>query len=159
MPDVNSDEFRAYLQAEHIDLVISIACPKIISEETLATPRFGSINYHTGKLPEYRGRQPMFWALLNREKDVTITVHEMRGKLDAGPIVVEEVVPLDSDETLHSLYKKTVARGPEVVCQAVKKIGAGDTSRRENDVRDTQCYSFPSKKDGAEFRARGYRYY
>ncbi len=44
-------------------------------------------NIHPGKLPQYRGPNPVFWQLKNGEDKLGVTIHFINGKYDAGEIV------------------------------------------------------------------------
>ena len=86
----------------------SVFSPMVFKKNLLNSPTFGCINYHTGALPQYRGRQPLFWSILNNEKNIAISIHEMDEKLDNGPIIVQKFIHIEENESLHSLYLKTI---------------------------------------------------
>jgi methionyl-tRNA formyltransferase len=58
---------------------------------------------HGGKLPEYRGPQPVFWEILNRETEGAVTVHRMDEQFDHGPIAASCSVPIGPEDT-HGLH-------------------------------------------------------
>lgn len=154
----NDAEFHQYCQKHKVDLIISIACPKILKESTLKLPKRGTLNYHTGGLPRYRGRQPLFWAKYHREPKIGITVHEMAPALDAGPIVSQHWIENSDELSLHQLYLKTIEAGPRVLLEAMNKIADGDTERMENSDKLASKFSFPSSKEGREYRKKGLRF-
>ena len=151
---INSKIFIDYIKTNHIDLVVSLAASQIFKKEILNTPLKGCINYHTALLPKYRGRQPLFWALLN-DDEVGISIHEMDEKLDNGPIIIQKKVPLNPNETLHSLYLKTIKIGPGLVMEAIEKIDNNCEDRIENNSSYATQYSFPSKGDARLFVSKG----
>lgn len=157
--DVNHPDFHEYLRRENVDVVLSVASPKIFKQALLSTPRCGCINYHTGYLPRYRGRQPLFWALLHDEPVVGITVHEMDQKLDNGPILCQTTVPVDPEDTLHGLYLKTIAKGPDLVVKALDVLGDPEAPRLPNDETQASYFSFPDSAAVAEFRAKRKRFF
>ena len=63
----------------------------------------GVYNFHFAKLPEYRGPQPIFWEIINREPEGAITVHKMDAQLDQGPIAIIETIPILSTDT-HGIH-------------------------------------------------------
>lgn len=157
--DINGAEFSKWLSDKEIDVLVSIACPKIMKSELLERPDLMCINYHTGKLPEYRGRQPLFWALLNDEKEIGITIHEMAKNIDAGDILKQQVVPIQNCKSLHELYLKTLPTGATMMAEMLSELSKGDVSRKENSSTQSTYFSFPGKKDGKLFRASGKSYY
>lgn len=156
---INSKDFIEYIKTSQIDLVISIASPKIFKKDILTAPIKGCINYHTAFLPKYRGRQPLFWALLNEEKEVGISIHEMDEKIDNGPIIVQNKIPVSSKDTLHSLYLKTIKIGPMLLMEAIKKLDNDCKDRIENDSKQATYNSFPIKDDTKLFKSKGKRFF
>jgi hypothetical protein len=156
--DVNSTELADYLK-DQVDVLVSIACPKIIKKNILEAPRLGALNYHTGALPKYRGRQPLYWALKNGEPFVGVTVHEMVPQLDGGPILEQVLVDIHGVKTLHECYRRTLKVGPELIVKAIQSLASGDTQRLPNQSLGERPHRFPSKEDGREFRKKGLRVY
>jgi methionyl-tRNA formyltransferase len=157
---INSKDFIEYIKTNRIDLIVSIASPKIFKKEILTAPRKGCINYHTALLPRYRGRQPLFWALLNEEKDVGISIHKIDEKLDNGPIIIQKKIPVDSKDSLHSLYLKTIKIGPMLLMEAIEKLDDNDYKDTiENNSREATYNSFPTKKDAKLFKSQGKRFF
>jgi methionyl-tRNA formyltransferase len=50
-----------------VDILFN-AQPIYLKEGILGAPKICSLNMHTGKLPEFRGVEPVFHALLNEKK-------------------------------------------------------------------------------------------
>ena len=119
---VNSKGVVKFVATSDIDLMISIASPEVFRGKILKAPQKGCINYHTALLPKYRGRQPLFWALLNDEKEVGISIHEMDESIDSGAIIVQTKVSVSPEDSLHSLYLKTIEIGPRLLLEAIKKL-------------------------------------
>lgn len=156
---INSPEFVTHIRNSGVDLVISIASSQIFKQALLQAPRKGCLNYHTAILPKYRGRQPLFWALLNGEKDVGISIHEMDEDLDNGPILVQRKIPVTPRDSLHSIYLKTLSVGPGLLMEAVEKMDQDCKDRLPNDSGQKTCYRFPTRSDAQLFRSRGRRFF
>ena len=54
------------------ELIVVAAYGKILPEEILNTPPYGSINVHSSLLPKYRGAAPINWAILDGEAETCI---------------------------------------------------------------------------------------
>lgn len=50
------------------ELTVVAAYGRILPEDILEAPRYGSINVHSSLLPKYRGAAPINWAILNGEE-------------------------------------------------------------------------------------------
>jgi methionyl-tRNA formyltransferase len=156
---VNSPELGALIERRGVDVVLSIAAPQIFRQRLLEAPRHGCVNYHMGLLPRYRGRQPLFWAMLHDEPEVGLSVHEMDSELDNGPILVQDTIRVAPDDSLHRLYLRCVARGPALVAQAIDRLAADDPERLPNDAAQASTFSFPDREAVRLFRARGKRFF
>lgn len=84
---VNSQEYIDAVTALRPEMIVSVAAPEIFKSPLLKVASIGCLNIHSGKIPEYRGMMPTFWQMLEKKPAVTVTVHEMVPKLDAGGVV------------------------------------------------------------------------
>ncbi len=155
---LNDASFVRWIRNADIDLLVCVACLELLDPEVLAAPLQGCINYHTALLPRYRGRQPLFWALLNNEPEVGISVHEMDAGLDNGPIIEQLSVEVEPDDTLHTLYERTIRLGPDVLVRAIEKVAQRSTERIPNDAMLATYWRFPTASDGRRFRETGRRF-
>jgi folate-dependent phosphoribosylglycinamide formyltransferase PurN len=158
-PTPNDKGFLRRLGECEADVVVSIASPKIFGKKLLATPRFGCVNFHMGYLPRYRGLAPLFWALLNGEKEMAMTVHEMDAELDNGPILAQRVEPITPSDSVHSLFERGVHLGPGVLLQAIERIASGSPERIENDAAKSSYFGYPKIADGQRLRRLGRRFF
>ncbi|MFC1437564.1 formyltransferase family protein [Streptacidiphilus sp. N1-10] len=84
---VRSGDWRD-LEPGHCDLVVSVLYDRIIGPELINATR-QIVNCHPGPLPDYRGANPVNWALLNGEHRHGITIHAIDTGIDSGPILGE----------------------------------------------------------------------
>ncbi len=100
-------EIRNWFEREKPDLVVVLTFPYIIPALVLdkETPWF---NFHYAPLPDYRGAEPTFWQIKNKEKTGAVTIHRITEKLDAGPIVFADPVPIEPDDT-HGMHLTKLA--------------------------------------------------
>src|SRR5689334_21238254 len=71
---VNAPESVATIRALGADVHLSIAYDQIFGPALRSTARW-FLNVHAGKLPQYRGRNVINWALINGEPEIGLTVH------------------------------------------------------------------------------------
>ncbi len=86
--EANTPEFVAWVQSCRPDLNISVSYDQILRRPLLESARLGFINCHAGKLPYYRGRNVINWAIINNESEVGLTVHYIDAGIDTGDIIV-----------------------------------------------------------------------
>ena len=85
----------ALVQELHPELIVVAAYGRILPEDILNMPPYGSINVHSSILPKYRGSAPINWAVLNGEKVTGVTIMYMAAELDAGDIIRVAETPID----------------------------------------------------------------
>ena len=97
--DSLANDLEPWLRDLRPDVLLTFTFPYRLPLELLRVPRLGGFNVHGGKLPEYRGPQPVFWEILNREAEGAVTVHRMDAELDHGAIVASQSVPIGPEDT------------------------------------------------------------
>ena len=108
------------------DLILSVNYYKIIDINQYLQHKL--INLHIGLLPKYRGNNANAWAVINGEKRVGYTLHEITNILDGGDIFYTFEYEIGNDVTyfnakkainhdistnisqiIHSIYNKQIA--------------------------------------------------
>lgn len=104
------------------DAVCTIGFPYKIPESVLSRPRLGFFNFHGGVLPAYRGPDPVFWQIKNREPHGAIAVHRITPDIDAGGIALIERVPIGPDDTYGLYMQRLGAVLPRVMIEFVQQL-------------------------------------
>lgn len=143
--DVNTAWVVERLRAFAPDLLLSLQ-GQIVKPELLAIPRCGCINKHAGRLPDFRGVWPVFWALLHGEQDCIVTWHWMTPEIDRGGIVYQERIAVEPADTVFSLYQRMYDRLPGAVMALLRCVEQGATPCLQ-DVERGRYYTFPSRDD------------
>ena len=78
----------------------------IIPRSVFSLPVNGFFNVHPGLLPAYRGADPVFYQVKNREKFAGVTVHKINEGIDTGEIVLQEKIVLSPHDTYGQLAEK-----------------------------------------------------
>ena len=96
------------------DLIYTCAFGQFIPESILNIPRFKCVNLHASLLPQLRGGAPIHYAIINRLKKTGLTLMYMIKQMDAGNIIKQFKISIDSNETYKSLYEKLSALAYDV---------------------------------------------
>jgi methionyl-tRNA formyltransferase len=151
---INDGTYLRTIRERNVGVLLSVAAPQIFRADALRSARY-AINVHSGKLPLYRGMMPTFWALLNGEREVVVTVHEMVERLDAGAVLAEIPVPIRPQDSAFDLSSraKTVA-GREVARLLASLDDPTRPQPRPLDMSGQRYYGFPTPQDVARLRSR-----
>jgi methionyl-tRNA formyltransferase len=105
------------------DVILSNGWQFKISNEIISMARLIALNCHSSYLPEYRGGNVTFAPLINEETETGVTVHQLVDKFDAGAILAQERVTIQSGETPQSLNMKRAAITGRVLIDALEIAG------------------------------------
>jgi folate-dependent phosphoribosylglycinamide formyltransferase PurN len=156
--DVNDAATMALIRSWQPDLVISIYLNQLIKGDLIRLPRLGCLNLHPALLPRNRGLFPYFWAMANGDTQSGVTLHWVDEKFDTGDFLLQEVVPIEPDDTMTSLQYKSARVGAEMLVRGVDLIEGGNPPHVPQDNSQAIYYSWPRPADLRRFRQRGGRY-
>lgn len=115
------------------ELIVVAAYGRILPEDILTLPPFGSINVHSSVLPKYRGAAPINWAILDGQKETGVTIMYMTRDLDAGDIVCSKKTDIMPDEDARELTHRLALLGADALEDAIEKIADGTAVRTPQD--------------------------
>ena len=124
-----NEEFIEQIKALNPDVICVVAYGKILPQEILDIPKYGSINVHGSLLPKYRGAAPIQWAVLNGDKVTGVTTMYMSAGMDTGDMILKREVTIGDDETTGELWDRLSKIGGELLVETVKKIENGEAPR------------------------------
>lgn len=96
----------AAIEQYRINLGLVITFSFMIPRKVFSLPAKGFFNIHPGPLPAYRGADPIFHQVKNREKYAGVAIHKVDEGTDSGDVVLQEKIPLHSDDTYGLLSEK-----------------------------------------------------
>lgn len=121
-PNINSSEFIETVQRYECDLFVSMSFNQIFRNELINLPPMKAINCHAGKLPFYRGRNILNWALINDEKEFGVTVHYMNEGIDTGDILAQNCYPITDFDTYATLLERAFEGCATTLYTVIKKM-------------------------------------
>jgi len=102
---------------------------QIFKSGIINLPRHKTINCHAGKLPFYRGRNVLNWALINDEKKFGITVHYVDEGIDTGDIILQRVYPITDNDDYSTLLETAYEKCADALYEAINLIKSGNSQR------------------------------
>ena len=146
--DINHPIWVRKIRELNPDIIFSFYYRDMIGSAILEIPRAGCLNLHGSLLPEYRGRCPINWVLVNGEKETGVTLHYMTPRPDNGDVVCQKKINISDADTAKSLYKKALKASSGMLDEILPQIIAGSTSRYPQDHSKATYYGGRSPKDG-----------
>lgn len=153
LPIITPDDPNLPASVERIralapDFLFSFYYRHMLKPPLLVVPRLGALNMHGSLLPQYRGRVPVNWAVINGETETGATLHYMTAKPDAGDIVAQQAVPILRDETALEVFHKVAAAAAAVLDRSLPALIAGTAPRQPQDLTQGGYFSGRRPADG-----------
>ncbi|MBI4466827.1 MAG: phosphoribosylglycinamide formyltransferase [Acidobacteria bacterium] len=118
-------EVVALLEAKKVDLVCLAGFMRLLSPYFVERFRNRILNIHPALLPAFAGleaqRQAVEWGV----KYSGCTVHFVDENLDAGPIIVQAVVPVHDDDTEETLAARILREEHRIYTEAINLVLSG----------------------------------
>ena len=118
-------QVAAVLDENKVDLVCLAGFMRLLSPYFVAKFPNRILNIHPSLLPSFPGLESQRQALEYGVKFAGCTVHFVDENLDAGPIIVQAVVPVKDDDTEASLSERILKEEHRIYAEAVRLVLEG----------------------------------
>ena len=113
------------LDEHKVDLICLAGYMRLLSPYFVAKFPNRILNIHPSLLPSFPGLESQRQALEYGVKFAGCTVHFVDENLDAGPIIVQAVVPVEDDDTEASLSERILKEEHRIYTEAVRIVLEG----------------------------------
>ncbi len=138
-------QIEPQINFDQVDIILSMNFVNIIPKDFLKKVKYGVINAHAGDLPRYKGNAVANWAIINDEKKITLTIHEMTDELDSGPIYIKEEFYLDDSKDIGDVYNWMEEVIPALFQKTISKINEGEEPKKQSSEKALR--TFPRKPE------------
>ena len=140
---VNTEKFKKELLKLNPDIILVGSWGERISKEIYSIPKIASVNAHPSLLPKYRGPNPYFWTIRNREQYTGVSFHLIDNDYDTGAILAQEEIKIFPSDTGKSLKQRTVLTARGVVCELLKDLNEDIIIPLTQIEEKSSYYSYP----------------
>lgn len=125
------------------DVCVTAAYGQYLPKRFLNIPQCGTLNIHPSLLPKWRGASPVQRSLEAGDNPVGVTVLFTVSKMDAGPIVAQEAVSIDENDTATTILPLLFDLGTNQLLQVLPDVLSGritpNTATLQDDTAATQA--------------------
>ena len=129
----SNPDFLEDLKKLKADLFIIVAYGQILTNSLLEIPIIDCINVHGSLLPKYRGAAPIQRSILAGDKETGITIMRVIRKLDAGQMLLKEVVSISQEMDFGQLEKKLSDISGPLLLQVIKQYETNSVQLEDQD--------------------------
>jgi methionyl-tRNA formyltransferase len=151
-PVENKAQLDNLIESSHFssDLGILIDFGIIVSQEVIDYFKKGIINSHFSLLPEWRGADPISFALLSGQKSTGVSLMLLVKAMDEGPLLAYSELSIDSDATNPSLSGELVDLSHELLKEFVPRYLEDSIEAQAQDItgREVSYSRKLTKNDG-----------
>ena len=121
----------------------------IVSQAVIDAFELGIVNSHFSLLPEWRGADPITFAILSGQPKTGVSLMLIEPSLDTGKLLTQKSLPISSNETTESLTKKLIGLSNQLLVEYLPPYLAGTIKPRAQPHPDRATHSRKlTKEDG-----------
>ncbi|MCL2451742.1 methionyl-tRNA formyltransferase [Candidatus Saccharibacteria bacterium] len=113
----------------------------IVSQHTIDKFPLGIINSHFSLLPEWRGADPITFAILSGQKTTGVSLMLIEPTLDTGQLLAQEELGIAQNETTPSLTDKLINLSNRMLNQYIPLYLDGEITPRDQIHPENATYS------------------
>ena len=113
------------IRAHGAEFVCLAGFLRVVTETFVRAWHNRLVNIHPSLLPAFRGLNTHARAIEAGVRFAGCTLHFVRAEMDAGPIIVQAVVPVKPDDTPDALAERVLAAEHRIYPMALGLIGEG----------------------------------
>jgi len=103
---------------------------------------------HASLLPKYAGGAPLVWALINDEPETGISLFQLGGGVDDGPVAGQRRTAITDTDNIGTVYARIEALAVELVREEFLSVACGTLKPRPQDVSQRTVVPQRSPADG-----------
>lgn len=147
-PEINDSDSLAWIRELRPDIIFCFGWSRLLRTRLLSLPPMGVVGFHPTALPANRGRHPLIWALVLGLKETASTFFFMNNEADAGDLLCQVNVPINSADNASSLYQRVTNIAMEQLREMVPRLAAGEIQRIPQDHKLANVWRKRGVEDG-----------
>lgn len=138
---------ESWLNRMQPDVALVMTFPYKIPQRILDRIPKGMYNFHMARLPQYRGSEPIFWEVFNREPFGAVSVHRMDAGFDTGPLVLQQQVAIDPEDTYGMLRSRLGQVAAQLVVPLLNQLSKNEVQEIAQDESMAKYWPKPGYQD------------
>ncbi len=148
--NLNSPEAVAKLEELQPDAAFAVCISQYLKQPYMEIPRYGTLLYHEGLTPEYKGLHTAFWANYNGDGHrIGYTLLRLNEKLDGGQPIAQGTGKIHPDLARYWGYAghQALIDGLPDVARALDALEQNRSIRVQRDFGAERMYSYAGLSD------------
>lgn len=121
----------------------------IINQDVIDSFPLGIVNSHFSLLPEWRGADPISFAILSGQPKTGVSLMVIDAGLDTGNLITYKSLAIKPDDTTPTLTEALVELSSELLIEHLPRYASGEITPKQQPHPDRATYSRKlTKEDG-----------
>jgi len=150
--NINTKPIRLDLANLSPDILLCAHFNQRVSPEIYDIAKDCSVNIHPSLLPDLKGVDPSFYALLDNYESTGVTLHQLAEDFDTGKTLYQSSIRVKHDDSLFLLNKTLFNAGVELFLQMVKAAKPINHAQTAAPLHASRYDSWPSKVQVSAFK-------
>lgn len=142
-----SNLIKKDIKQNQTELNLLCGFPYILKNNTFSLPKFGTLNLHGGKLPQFRGGSPINWQIIQGRNKIGLSVIKVNKGIDSGEIASEKLFLLKKNQTVKKAHEIANKIFPKMLYESILKITKKKKLKKQNN-KLAKYYKQRSDEDG-----------
>lgn len=147
-PKLSVDEMLLQIEEVKPTFFLVVGFGAILKRAVLDTVAGQVLNIHPSLLPLYRGPAPVVQTLLDGATQTGVSLMEIDTKMDHGPILAQESIPLRGTEYPDELYKILTQKGVHLFLEQITAYLLEEVDLLPQNHFEATITHFVKKDDG-----------
>jgi len=120
----------------------------ILKPEVLSIAKRYTLNIHGGIVPKYRNVHSDFWAISKNDlNNIGTSIIHLDPGVDTGDIAIQEILKVNSNDTMFSIKKKNIELSLKLITQAIEMVKLENLPKIKQNQLSGSFYKTPSFLD------------
>ncbi|MEH6455851.1 MAG: formyltransferase family protein [Cocleimonas sp.] len=156
--DINSIQITNLIKNKKPDFLLCAHFNQLLKEPVLSIEDMQFINIHPSLLPNYKGVDPVFFAMRDNVKDLGVSLHNMDESFDSGEVLLQTKIKMDETKSLLFNNCQLFEEGIKLALKWMKNDQVYTPIQKVLKDNSNDNYdSWPSSKDVGSFKKSGKR--
>lgn len=149
-PGANSYQFMQLVETYQPDVILIGSWGEILKRHVLTLPDCKVINCHPSLLPAHRGANPYVSTIRAGEIRSGVTFHYVDEQIDSGPVLMQEEVVIQKEDTGGSLRDRCALAAEAMVPKLMATLTSGKTVKPLKQELALMSYFPPMKMEDGQ---------
>ena len=153
--DMNEADAISFIKQSKADTLLAAHLNQLVKPVVLDLPDLECLNIHPSKLPNYKGVDPVFYALLNKETEIGVTLHKMSENFDSGETLAQKTITVNRIGSVYFYNCQLFEEGVKLAIDWMKNQTADESmidSTVDDNLSNKNYDSWPSRAKIKQFK-------